>query len=65
MTDKSRYAMGWYEADIASAPIVTHNGDPGDFLHDGDLTVDRLGSRSADERLEQRDKRGSTSLRTG
>jgi hypothetical protein len=31
MTDKSRYAMGWYEADIAGAPIVTHNGDPGDF----------------------------------
>ena len=31
MTDKSRYAMGWYEADIASAPIVTHNGDPGEF----------------------------------
>ena len=30
-TDKSCYAMGWHEADIASALIVTHNGDPGDF----------------------------------
>jgi hypothetical protein len=31
MTDDSRYAMGWYETDINGAPIVTHNGDPGDF----------------------------------
>jgi CubicO group peptidase (beta-lactamase class C family) len=31
MTDKARYAMGWWETDIEGAPIVTHNGDPGDF----------------------------------
>ena len=31
MTDKARYAMGWYETDINGAPVVTHNGDPGDF----------------------------------
>src|SRR5215211_3812690 len=31
MTDKARYAMGWYETDIEGAPVVTHNGDPGDF----------------------------------
>ena len=31
MTDDSRYAMGWYETDINGTPIVTHNGDPGDF----------------------------------
>jgi hypothetical protein len=31
MTDKARYGMGWYETDIEGAPIVTHNGDPGDF----------------------------------
>jgi hypothetical protein len=31
MGNNSRYAMGWYETDIQGAPIVTHNGDPGDF----------------------------------
>jgi CubicO group peptidase (beta-lactamase class C family) len=31
MGDNSRYAMGWYETDINGAPVVTHNGDPGDF----------------------------------
>ena len=31
MTEDSRYAMGWYETDINGAPVVTHNGDPGDF----------------------------------
>jgi CubicO group peptidase (beta-lactamase class C family) len=31
MSEKARYAMGWYETDIEGAPIVTHNGDPGDF----------------------------------
>jgi CubicO group peptidase (beta-lactamase class C family) len=31
MTDKARYAMGWWETDIEGAPIMTHNGDPGDF----------------------------------
>jgi CubicO group peptidase (beta-lactamase class C family) len=31
MGNNSRYAMGWYETDIEGAPIVTHNGDPGDF----------------------------------
>jgi CubicO group peptidase (beta-lactamase class C family) len=31
MTDNSRYAMGWYETDINGSPIVTHNGDTGDF----------------------------------
>jgi CubicO group peptidase (beta-lactamase class C family) len=31
MTDKARYGMGWYETDIEGAPIVTHNGDTGDF----------------------------------
>src|SRR5215208_1809138 len=31
MPDKARYAMGWYETDINGAPVVTHNGDPGDF----------------------------------
>jgi CubicO group peptidase (beta-lactamase class C family) len=31
MPDKARYAMGWYETDIDGAPILTHNGDPGDF----------------------------------
>jgi CubicO group peptidase (beta-lactamase class C family) len=31
MTDDSRYAMGWYETNINGAPVVTHNGDPGDF----------------------------------
>jgi hypothetical protein len=31
MTEDSRYAMGWYETNISGAPIVTHNGDPGDF----------------------------------
>ncbi|MCE3276493.1 MAG: hypothetical protein K0R13_2348 [Propionibacteriaceae bacterium] len=30
MTDKARYAMGWYETDIEGAPIVTHNGDTGE-----------------------------------
>jgi hypothetical protein len=29
--NNSRYAMGWYETDLEGAPIVTHNGDPGDF----------------------------------
>jgi CubicO group peptidase (beta-lactamase class C family) len=28
---KSRYAMGWSETEFNGAPIVTHNGDPGDF----------------------------------
>ena len=23
--------MGWYETNINGAPVVTHNGDPGDF----------------------------------
>jgi CubicO group peptidase (beta-lactamase class C family) len=31
MTDNANYAMGWYETDLAGAPIVTHNGDTGDF----------------------------------
>ena len=31
MTEDSRYAMGWYETDINGAPVVTHNGDTGDF----------------------------------
>jgi CubicO group peptidase (beta-lactamase class C family) len=31
MGNNSRYAMGWYETDLEGAPIVTHNGDPGDF----------------------------------
>ena len=31
MTEDSRYAMGWYETDMNGAPVVTHNGDPGDF----------------------------------
>ena len=31
MTDKARYAMGWYETDIEGAPIVTHTCDTGDF----------------------------------
>jgi CubicO group peptidase (beta-lactamase class C family) len=31
MPDKARYAMGWYETDIDGAPILAHNGDPGDF----------------------------------
>src|SRR5215213_10947292 len=31
MGNNSRYAMGWYETDIQGAPVVTHNGDPGDF----------------------------------
>jgi CubicO group peptidase (beta-lactamase class C family) len=30
MTDKARYAMGWWETDIEGAPIVTHNGDTGE-----------------------------------
>src|SRR5215217_640438 len=31
MTEDSRYAMGWYETNINGAPVVTHNGDTGDF----------------------------------
>jgi hypothetical protein len=31
MSEKARYAMGWYETDVEGAPIITHNGDPGDF----------------------------------
>jgi CubicO group peptidase (beta-lactamase class C family) len=31
MTDKAQYAMGWWATDINGAPIVTHNGDTGDF----------------------------------
>jgi CubicO group peptidase (beta-lactamase class C family) len=31
MGNNFHYAMGWYETDIQGAPIVTHNGDPGDF----------------------------------